>query len=431
VTKIKQLRAREVLDSRGNPTVEVEALLDDGSLGRAAVPSGASTGTHEALELRDKDTKRYGGLGVLKAVANVNGEIAKSLKGRSPFDQEALDRRMIALDGTPNKGRLGANALLGVSLAIAHAAAASKGVGLYRYLAGAQKPRLPVPMFNVLNGGKHADDSADFQEFMIMPVGGKSFAEGLRMAAETYQALKKVLKSRKLSTNTGDEGGFAPSLSSNKAALDLLLEAIERAGYKPGRDIALALDAASSEIYSNGRYTLAKEGITLDSKGMVAFLAKWCGAYPIVSIEDGLHEDDWAGWKSLTATLGKGVQLVGDDLYVTNISRLGRGIKERSSNSILIKLNQIGTLTETQDAIAMARKAGFTAVISHRSGETEDTTIADLAVASATGQIKTGAPARSERVAKYNRLLRIEEALGAKAVYAGREAFTPIPVKLT
>lgn len=431
MTKIKQLRAREVLDSRGNPTVEVEALLDDGSLGRAAVPSGASTGTHEALELRDKDTKRYGGLGVLKAVANVNGEIAKSLKGRSPFDQEALDRRMIALDGTPNKGRLGANALLGVSLAIAHAAAASKGVGLYRYLAGAQKPRLPVPMFNVLNGGKHADDSADFQEFMIMPVGGKSFAEGLRMAAETYQALKKVLKSRKLSTNTGDEGGFAPSLSSNKAALDLLLEAIERAGYKPGRDIALALDAASSEIYSNGRYTLAKEGITLDSKGMVAFLAKWCGAYPIVSIEDGLHEDDWAGWKALTATLGKGVQLVGDDLYVTNISRLGRGIKERSSNSILIKLNQIGTLTETQDAIAMARKAGFTAVISHRSGETEDTTIADLAVASATGQIKTGAPARSERVAKYNRLLRIEEALGAKAVYAGREAFTPIPVKLT
>ena len=350
MTKIKQLRAREVLDSRGNPTVEVEALLDDGSLGRAAVPSGASTGTHEALELRDKDTKRYGGLGVLKAVANVNGEIAKSLKGRSPFDQEALDRRMIALDGTPNKGRLGANALLGVSLAIAHAAAASKGVGLYRYLAGAQKPRLPVPMFNVLNGGKHADDSADFQEFMIMPVGGKSFAEGLRMAAETYQALKKVLKSRKLSTNTGDEGGFAPSLSSNKAALDLLLEAIERAGYKPGRDIALALDAASSEIYSNGRYTLAKEGITLDSKGMVAFLAKWCGAYPIVSIEDGLHEDDWAGWKALTATLGKGVQLVGDDLYVTNISRLGRGIKERSSNSILIKLNQIGTLTETQDA---------------------------------------------------------------------------------
>lgn len=431
MTKIKQLRAREILDSRGNPTVEVETLLDDGSLGRAAVPSGASTGTHEALELRDKDTKRYGGLGVLKAVANVNGEIAKSLKGRSPFDQEALDRRMIALDGTPNKGRLGANALLGVSLAIAHAAAASKGVGLYRYLAGAQKPRLPVPMFNVLNGGKHADDSADFQEFMIMPVGGKSFAEGLRMAAETYQALKKVLKSRKLSTNIGDEGGFAPSLSSNKAALDLLLEAIERAGYKPGRDIALALDAASSEIYSNGRYTLAKEGITLDSKGMVAFLAKWCGAYPIVSIEDGLHEDDWAGWKALTATLGKGVQLVGDDLYVTNISRLSRGIKERSSNSILIKLNQIGTLTETQDAIAMARKAGFTAVISHRSGETEDTTIADLAVASATGQIKTGAPARSERVAKYNRLLRIEEALGAKAVYAGREAFAPIPVKLT
>jgi enolase len=410
--------------------VEVEALLDDGSLGRAAVPSGASTGTHEALELRDKDGKRYGGLGVLKAVANVNGEINKSLKGQSPFDQEALDRRMIALDGTPNKGRLGANALLGVSLAVAHAAAASKGVGLYRYLGGKEKPRLPVPMFNVLNGGKHADDSADFQEFMIMPVGGKTFAEGLRMAAETYQALKKVLKSRKLSTNIGDEGGFAPSLSSNKEALDLLLEAIERAGYKPGKEIALALDAASSEIYAGGKYALAKEGITLDSKGMVAFLEKWCSAYPIVSIEDGLHEDDWAGWQQLTKAIGKRVQLVGDDLYVTNIARLSRGIKEKSSNSILIKLNQIGTLTETLDAIAMARKAGFTAVISHRSGETEDTTIADLAVASATGQIKTGAPARSERVAKYNRLLRIEESLGTRAVYAGREAFKPIAVRL-
>lgn len=430
MTKIKQLRAREILDSRGNPTVEVEAMLDDGSMGRAAVPSGASTGTHEALELRDKDKGRYGGLGVLKAVGNVNGEINKRLKGKSPFDQEALDRGMIEADGTPNKARLGANAILGVSLAVAHAAAASKGVGLYRYLGGRQKPRLPVPMFNVLNGGRHADDSADFQEFMIMPVGAKSFREGLRMAAETYQELKRVLKARKLSTNIGDEGGFAPSLSSNKAALDLLLEAIETAGYTPGKDMVLAIDAASSELYNGGRYTLAKESVTLDSKGMVAFFEKWRSSYPIASIEDGLHEDDWAGWKRLTATLGKRIQLVGDDLYVTNITRLGRGIKEKSSNSILIKLNQIGTLTETLDAIAMARKAGFTAVISHRSGETEDTTIADLAVASGTGQIKTGAPARSERVAKYNRLLRIEESLGARAVYAGREAFTPLAVRL-
>jgi enolase len=429
-TVIKRLHARQILDSRGNPTIEVEATLSDGAFGRAAVPSGASTGTHEALELRDGDPKRYGGKGVSMAVANVTGEIAKAMRGMPAFDQEALDGSLIELDGTPNKGRLGANAILGVSLAVAHAAAASKGAGLYRYLGGASAATLPVPMFNVLNGGVHADNSADIQEFMIMPVGAATFSDGLRMAAEVYQALKRVLKKKGKSTNIGDEGGFAPTLASNQDAVALLLEAIESAGYQPGRDLCLALDVAATELYRDGKYRLAKEGATLDAAGMAALLERWTREFPIASIEDGLAEDDWAGWGQLTARLGSRVQLVGDDLYVTNPQRLARGIHERASNAILIKLNQIGTLTETLEAVRMARKAGFTAVISHRSGETEDTTIADLAVATGAGQIKTGAPARSERVAKYNRLLRIEEALGKRARYPGMQAFAPIRVRL-
>ena len=427
---VRQVHAREILDSRGNPTLEAEVLLSDGALGRAAVPSGASTGTHEALELRDGDKKRFGGLGVLSAVAHVNNEIAKAVRGVQATDQAAVDRTLIELDGTPNKGRLGANAILAVSLAVAHAAAVSKRVGLYRYLGGDQAAVLPVPMFNLLNGGRHADDSTEFQEFMVMPVGASSFSEGLRMGAEVYQALKKVIKGRGRSTNVGDEGGFAPSLKSNKQAVQLLLDAIETAGYRPGRDCCIALDVAASEFYRDGKYRLAKEGVSYDAASMAAFLASWTREYPIVSIEDGLAEDDWEGWELLTREVGEHVQVVGDDLYVTNQERLRRGIRERASNSILIKLNQIGTISETLSAIDMAREAGFTAVVSHRSGETEDTTIADLAVAKGVGQIKAGAPARSERVAKYNRLRRIEEELGPKARYAGAQAFSPIAVRL-
>ena len=431
MSTIAHIHAREILDSRGNPTVEAEVTLAGGAHGRAAVPSGASTGTHEALELRDGDKKRYGGLGVLQATANINGEIATALAGANAGDQQALDKKLLALDGTPNKRRLGANAILAVSLAAAHAAAASKGVGLYRSLGGDGATLLPVPMFNVLNGGRHADDSTDFQEYMFMPVGAPTFRDGLRMAAEIYQSLKRVLKGKRLSTNIGDEGGFAPSLTSNKDPLALITDAIEAAGYRPGKDAAIALDVAASEFFRDGKYHLAKEGRTLDSAGMAEYLGEWTRQYPIVSIEDGLHEDDWQGWQVLSSLLGHRVQLVGDDLYVTNPERLARGIKEKSSNSILIKLNQIGSLTETLEAMRMARAAGFTTVVSHRSGETEDTTIADLAVATGAGQIKTGAPARSERVAKYNRLLRIEEELGARARYAGWEAFAPIKVQRT
>ena len=429
MSTISRVHGREILDSRGNPTVEADVALSDGAQGRAAVPSGASTGTHEALELRDGDRQRYGGLGVLKAAAAINGEIAGAVAGIDARDQQALDAKLLALDGTPNKRRLGANAILAVSLAAAHAAAASKGVGLYRSLGGDGATLLPVPMFNVLNGGRHADDSTDFQEFMFMPVGAPTFREALRMAAEIYQGLKRVLKGKGLSTNVGDEGGFAPSLKSNRDPLALIADAIEAAGYKPGKDAVIALDVAASEFYEDGAYHLVKEGRTLSSQGMAEYLGQCTKQYPIVSIEDGMHEDDWQGWQALTAGLGSSVQIVGDDLYVTNPERLARGIKEKSSNSILIKLNQIGSLTETLEAIRMARAAGFTTVVSHRSGETEDTTIADLAVATGSGQIKTGAPARSERVAKCNRLLRIEDELGARARYAGWEAFAPIKVQ--
>jgi enolase len=423
MSTIISLKAREILDSRGNPTLEAEVVLADGSTGRAAVPSGASTGTHEAVELRDGDTSRYNGLGLLKAVANVNEEIASALVGASALDQSAVDNRLIELDGTKNKSRLGANATLGVSLAVAHAAAVSSSIPLYHYLGKKDSYTLPVPMMNILNGGKHAADSTDFQEFMVMPVGAASFQQALQMCAEVYHALKKVLKDAGLNTNVGDEGGFAPSLSSNKHAIEAILSAIEKAGYSAGKDIFLALDPAASEFYQDGRYVLAKEGITLTSAEMVEYYVKWVDSYPIISIEDGLAEDDWSGWQLLNQKLGKKVQLVGDDLYVTNVSRLSRGIEQKASNSILIKLNQIGTLTETISAINMARQAGWTAVVSHRSGETEDTTIADLATGLSTGQIKSGAPCRSERVAKYNRLLRIEEELGQKASYAGRQAF--------
>ncbi len=423
MSRIKNIKAREILDSRGNPTLEVEAELADGSFGRAAVPSGASTGQHEALELRDGDPARYGGKGVLKAVANANGAIAKAVKGMDATRQAEIDRAMIALDGTPDKSRLGANAILGVSLAVAHAAASFKKMPLYRYLGGAASYTLPVPMMNILNGGKHAANSTDLQEFMVMPAGAPSFKEALRICAEVYQALKKVLKDKNLDTNVGDEGGFAPSLPSNKDAVELILAAIEAAGHRPGKDCYIALDPASSEFFQDGKYVLAREGKTLSSAGMVDFYVKWVAAYPIISIEDGMAEDDWDGWRLLTQKLGGRVQLVGDDLYVTNVKRLAQGIKQKASNSILIKLNQIGTLTETIEAINLAGKAGWTAVISHRSGETEDTTIADLAAGLSTGQIKAGAPCRSERTAKYNRLLRIEDELGAKAKYAGMGAF--------
>ena len=420
--EIESVLGREILDSRGNPTLEVEVTLVDGSFGRVAVPSGASTGSHEALELRDGDAARYGGKGVTRAIEHVNGELAAAVLGLSAFEQAALDQVLIDLDGTKDKSRLGANAVLGVSLAVARAATASLELPLYRYLGGPAARVLPVPMFNILNGGKHAADSTDFQEFMVMPVGASSFAEALRMGAEVYHALKKVLQKRGLSTNVGDEGGFAPSLPSNEAAIEAVLAAIEVAGYRPGEQVALALDPAASEFYHDGKYALARENRQLSGEEMAAFWEGWCDKHPIASIEDGMAEDDWSGWWQLTANLGRRIQIVGDDLFVTNVERLAKGIREGAANSILIKLNQIGTLTETLAAIEMAHRAGWTAVVSHRSGETEDTTIADLAVAAGTGQIKSGAPARGERVAKYNRLLRIEEELGASARYAGRGA---------
>jgi enolase len=422
---IKHIHAREILDSRGNPTVEVDVTLKDGSFGRAAVPSGASTGSHEAVELRD-DEKRYGGKGVMKAVQNVNEPLNTALVSKE-FDQRSLDAAMITLDGTENKGNLGANAILGVSLAFAHAAAQCEKKPLYQYFAeiGDKKHpmRLPVPMMNVLNGGKHAENSTDLQEFMIMPVGAPSFAEALRYGAETFHALKKILKARGLNTSVGDEGGYAPSLPNNEAALEVIMEAIKKAGFEPGKDIALAIDAAASEIYKDGKYDLATEGKQLTSEEMVAFYKNLVEKYPIVSIEDGLAEDDWNGWKMLTDAVGDKVQIVGDDLFVTNIKRLQQGIESKTANSILIKLNQIGTISETIDAIAMAHTAGYTAVVSHRSGETEDVTIADFVVGLGTGQIKTGSLCRSERVAKYNQLLRIEEELGSKASFPGTKAF--------
>ena len=420
---IKKLKAREILDSRGNPTVEVEVKLASGTTGRAAVPSGASTGKYEAVELRDGDKTRYKGLGVLKAVANVNDIIASALIGLSATDQQAIDRKLIELDGTDNKSGLGANAILGVSLASAHAAANQLGASLYRYLADDNDYKLPVPMLNILNGGKHAADSTDFQEFMVVPAGADCFSDALRIGTEVYHSLKAVLKSYNLNTNVGDEGGFAPSLSSNSQAIDYILHAIDKAGYQPGRDCFIALDPAASEFYENGKYVLSLEGKELTSQQMVEYYVKWVNNYPIISIEDGMAEDDWEGWQLLTGSLGDRVQLVGDDLYVTNVDRLSRGIKTKASNSILIKLNQIGTLTETISAINMAHEAGWTAIVSHRSGETEDTTIADLAVGLNCGQIKTGAPCRSERTAKYNRLLKIETVLGDKAVFTGMDVF--------
>jgi len=429
MSTIDSIVGREILDSRGNPTVEVRVELDDGAIGVAAVPSGASTGAHEAIELRDKDPKRYLGKGVLKAVENVNGAIADALIGMDAIEQRMVDATLLDLDGTPNKAQLGANAILGASLAVARAAAATLELPLYRYLGGVNAHILPVPMLNILNGGKHTEwQSTDLQEFMVMPIGAESFAEGLRWCVEVYHTLAKVLEGRGLKTSVGDEGGFAPALSSNKEALDLIMRAIEQAGYRPSEQIALAIDAAASEFYEDGKYRLRKEGKVLGGEELVALYAGWVGEYPIVSIEDGLNEDDWATWGMLTAQLGGKVQLVGDDLFVTNTERLERGIAERSANSILIKLNQIGTLTETLEAIEMAHRAGFTAVVSHRSGETEDTTIADLVVATNAGQIKTGAPARSERTAKYNRLLAIEDELEDDAQYAGRGAFGRIAI---
>jgi enolase 1/2/3 len=419
VAKLTGLTALEVLDSRGNPTVAVTAHTDRGT-GRAIVPSGASTGVHEAVELRDGDPKRYGGKGVLKAVANVEGEIARRLMGFEVEDQDAIDEALIELDGTPNKSRLGANATLGVSLAVAHAAANVRREPLYRNLAGGDASLLPLPMSNILNGGAHADTSVDLQEFMVCPVGAPTFAEAIRAVAEVYHALKAVLKSQGLSTAVGDEGGFAPDLRSNEDALKLIIEAMHKAGYEPGKDVAIALDPAASEFYKDGTYNLKGEGRSLDAGGLVQLYKDWSARYPIVSIEDGVAEDDWDGWKRLTDRLGAEVQLVGDDLFVTNVARLKEGIERGVANSILIKVNQIGTLTETLEAIDLARKAGYSAVISHRSGETEDTTIADLAVATGAGMIKTGAPARSDRVAKYNRLLQIERELGEAAAYAGR-----------
>jgi enolase len=420
---IEDVLAREVLDSRGNPTVEVEVFLDGGAVGSAIVPSGASTGAHEAVELRDGDRERYGGKGVLNAVKHVNETIRPELLGTDAVDQVSVDRLLIALDATPNKERLGANALLGVSLATAHAGAESVGLPLYRYLGGAGARVLPVPLVNILNGGKHAIDSTDFQEFMIAPLGAPTYREGLRWAAETFHALGALLHERGFATTVGDEGGYAPSLASNEEAVAAVLEAIERAGYAPGEQIAIALDPATTELYADGAYTLAREGRSLGSDEMIGFWADWIGRYPIVSLEDGLAEDDWEGWTALTERLGATIQVMGDDLLVTNTQRLARAIEERSANSILVKLNQIGTLTETIEAVELAQRAGWTAVISHRSGETEDTTIADLVVALNTGQIKTGSLSRSERIAKYNRLLRIEEELADAAEYAGRRAF--------
>lgn len=423
MTMIEDIYAREILDSRGNPTVEVEVLLISGAVGVAAVPSGASTGRHEALELRDGDKKRYGGKGVLKAVDNVNEKIAEDLIGWDALDQAGIDAFLVGLDGTPNKSKLGANATLGVSLAVAKAAANALGLPLYRYLGGVGANTLPVPMMNILNGGKHAADSTDLQEFMVVPAGAPTFGEALRWGAEVYHSLKAVLKEKGYNTNVGDEGGFAPSLASNEEAIEVILAAIEKVGYKAGKDIYIALDPAATEFYEEGTYHLKKEGRKLTSAQMVDFYAHWVKSYPLISIEDGLAEDDWEGWKLLVQRLGDEIQVVGDDLLVTNVERLKRAIEEEAANSILIKVNQIGTLSEAIAAVEMARKASWTQVISHRSGETEDTTIADLAVALNTGQIKTGAPCRSERVAKYNRLLRIEDELGDTATYPGLGAF--------
>jgi len=425
MTLIEEIIAREILDSRGNPTVEVEVLLSGGAVGRAAVPSGASTGVHEALELRDGDEERFGGKGVLKAVENVNLSIAEELWGWDALEQTAIDEHLIALDGTSNKSKLGANALLGVSLAIAKAAAEAVGLPLYRYIGGVGARTLPVPMMNILNGGKHAVDSTDLQEFMIVPVGAACFAEALRWGSEIYHSLKRVLKSKGYATNVGDEGGFAPSLRSNAEAIEVILEAIEAAGYQPGEEVFIALDPAASEIYDEERkvYVLKKEGRELTNEEMVAFYEEWVNKYPIISIEDGLAQDDWEGWTLMMARLGDRVQIVGDDLLVTNVARIRRAIEERACNSLLCKVNQIGTLTEAIAAVETAHRAGWTAIVSHRSGETEDTTIADLAVALNTGQIKTGAPCRSDRVAKYNQLLRIEEELAEAAVYPGMAAF--------
>jgi enolase 1/2/3 len=422
-TTISEIRAREILDSRGNPTIEVDVRLGDRAVGHAAVPSGASTGTHEALELRDGDPKRYGGKGVLQAVANVKDIIAPKLKGMDVADQAMLDETLLALDGTENKSKLGANAMLGVSLAAAHAAAVAKGIPLYAYL-GAGAHILPVPMMNVVNGGSHADSNVDMQEFMIVPHGASTFADAVRMGAEVFHSLAAVLKKRGYSTNVGDEGGFAPNLRNNEEPIEVIMEAVVQAGYQPGRDISLALDPASSEFYENGKYVFARsDKKARDAAEIVRFYSNLLDHYPIVSIEDGLAEDDWAGWQILTRELGSKIQLVGDDLFVTNPKRLERGIREHVANSILVKLNQIGTLTETLRTIEMARKANYTCVISHRSGETEDTTIADLAVATGAGQIKTGSLSRGERTAKYNRLIRIAEELGARAVYPGSSVF--------
>jgi enolase len=422
VSEITKVHARQILDSRGNPTVEVEVTLASGAFGRAAVPSGASTGEFEAVELRDGGDA-YLGKGVGTAVANANGDLAQAVLGLDAADQQAVDRAMIAADGTPNKARYGANAILGISLAVARAAAAEAGQPLWRHLGGPGANALPVPMMNVLNGGAHADNKVDFQEFMIIPCGAPTFSDALRTGAEVFHALKQALHERGLGTAGGDEGGFAPDLESNEAALQMLIAGIEAAGYEPGEDVGIALDPATSEIYRSGSYDLEHEGRKLSSDEMAAYWAEMAGRYPILSIEDGMDEEDWAGWKTLTERLGDKVQLVGDDLFVTNTERLKRGIDSNTANSILIKVNQIGTLTETLEAIAMAHDAGYTAVMSHRSGETEDTTIADLAVATGCGQIKTGAPSRSDRVAKYNQLLRIEESLGAAAVYPGRSVF--------
>ena len=422
MSEIIDVRAREILDSRGNPTVEADVYTADGAIGRAAVPSGASTGSREALELRDGDPARFGGKGVLKAVENVNTTIRDAVKGREVSDQAGLDALMIELDGTENKSKLGANAMLAVSLAAAHAAAQERAEPLYRYLAG-DRVTLPVPMMNIINGGAHADNSVDMQEFMIVPAGAPTLREAVRYGAEVFHALKSVLHAKGLATTVGDEGGFAPNLSSNVEAIEVILEAIEKAGFKAGEEIWLALDAASSEFYADGKYRLASEGRTFTSEEFSDYLENWVDAYPIISVEDGMAENDWAGWKYHTEQLGHKVQLVGDDLFVTNTAILKEGIDKGIANSILIKLNQIGTLSETLEAITMARQAGYTAVISHRSGETEDVTIADLAVATATGQIKTGSLSRSDRVAKYNQLMRIEESLGDAAVYAGRGAF--------
>ena len=423
-TAIKDVKARQVLDSRGNPTVEVDVILEDGSRGRAAVPSGASTGEHEAVELRDGDKSKYAGKGVLKAVNNVNGEIKKAIKGRNALMQGELDQTLIDLDGTPNKGRLGANAILGVSLAAAKASAVSKDMPLYRYIGGDKAKVLPIPMMNILNGGAHADNNVDLQEFMIMPIGANSFSEALRWGAETFHSLKKILHDKKLSTAVGDEGGFAPDLKSNEEAVEVILAAIDKAGYKAGKDIFIALDPAASSFYENGKYILeAEPKVENSSLDMIEFYSRWVSKYPITSIEDGLAEDDWDGWKSLTERLGKKIQLVGDDLFVTNTKRLAMGIERGVCNSILIKLNQIGTLSETLATINLAHQAGYTCVISHRSGETEDTTIADLAVATNAGQIKTGSACRTDRVAKYNQLIRIEQELGSVAKYAGIQAF--------